>query len=238
MGVRAFSLPSPSDNRSFLFHQTAHHTQLPSESCPCESRLHNVITAMANVDSEDCQQLITATDKVLVGDLETHGTASYYPLGLYALSTDYANGLGIGKVELEEVNPHLRGGRVENRLGKTTPVHPTEIRTSISPSSAVELNTTSALANYATEAASCQYFSSHPSVYEIDTKIFVWNCALYNASDVVFDCCAHAHIEGGGRWDCQVKRALLLSQCRLWRDSVCCSYRASSAGNPPQPSAK
>nr|CAD7571273.1 unnamed protein product [Timema californicum] len=33
-------------------------------------------------------------------------------------------------------------------------VHPTEIRTSISPSSAVELNTTSALANYATETAS------------------------------------------------------------------------------------
>nr|CAD7463255.1 unnamed protein product [Timema tahoe] len=32
------------------------------------------------------------------------------------------------------------------------PVHPTEIRTSISPSSAVELNTTSALANYANEA--------------------------------------------------------------------------------------
>nr|CAD7567932.1 unnamed protein product [Timema californicum] len=59
---------------------------------------------------------------------------------------------GIGKVELEEVNPHLRGGRVENHLGKTTPVHPTEIRTSISLSSAVELNTTSTLANYATEA--------------------------------------------------------------------------------------
>nr|CAD7264585.1 unnamed protein product [Timema shepardi] len=33
------------------------------------------------------------------------------------------------------------------------PVHPTEIRTFISPSSRVELNTTSALANYATEAA-------------------------------------------------------------------------------------
>nr|CAD7261718.1 unnamed protein product [Timema shepardi] len=27
---------------------------------------------------------------------------------------------GIGKIELEEVNPHLRGGRVENHLGKTT----------------------------------------------------------------------------------------------------------------------
>nr|CAD7431273.1 unnamed protein product [Timema monikensis] len=36
--------------------------------------------------------------------------------------------------------------------GKPPPVHPTKIRTSISPSSAVELNTTSTLANYATEA--------------------------------------------------------------------------------------
>nr|CAD7588348.1 unnamed protein product [Timema genevievae] len=35
---------------------------------------------------------------------------------------------------------------------KPPPVHPTEIRTSISPSSLVWLNTTSALANYATEA--------------------------------------------------------------------------------------
>nr|CAD7405059.1 unnamed protein product [Timema poppensis] len=35
---------------------------------------------------------------------------------------------------------------------KPPPVHPTEIRTSISASSAAELNTTSALANYATEA--------------------------------------------------------------------------------------
>nr|CAD7571589.1 unnamed protein product [Timema californicum] len=38
---------------------------------------------------------------------------------------------------------------------KPPPAHPTEIRTSISPSSAVELNTTSALDNYATEADSC-----------------------------------------------------------------------------------
>nr|CAD7200483.1 unnamed protein product [Timema douglasi] len=63
----------------------------------------------------------------------------------------------IGKVELEEVNPHLRGVRVENNLGTPTPpVHPTEIRSSISPSSAVELNTTSALANYAAEAGGQQ----------------------------------------------------------------------------------
>nr|CAD7395224.1 unnamed protein product [Timema cristinae] len=32
--------------------------------------------------------------------------------------------LGIGKVEIEAVNPHLRGGRVENHLGKTTPSSP------------------------------------------------------------------------------------------------------------------
>nr|CAD7572944.1 unnamed protein product [Timema californicum] len=29
--------------------------------------------------------------------------------------------IGAGNVELEEVNPHSRGGRVENHLGKTTP---------------------------------------------------------------------------------------------------------------------
>nr|CAD7256585.1 unnamed protein product [Timema shepardi] len=51
-------------------------------------------------------------------------TASYYPFGLYALSTNYSNGLGIGKVELEVVNPHLRGGIVETHLGKTTPSSP------------------------------------------------------------------------------------------------------------------
>nr|CAD7577932.1 unnamed protein product [Timema californicum] len=32
--------------------------------------------------------------------------------------------LGIEKVVLEEVNPHLRGGRVENHLGKTNPSSP------------------------------------------------------------------------------------------------------------------
>nr|CAD7198902.1 unnamed protein product [Timema douglasi] len=46
------------------------------------------------------------------------------------------------------------------------------------------------------------YFSSHPPVYEKDTKIFVWNCALHSDSDsdsdVVFDFCAHAHIGGCG----------------------------------------
>nr|CAD7585662.1 unnamed protein product [Timema genevievae] len=59
---------------------------------------------------------------------------------------------------LEEVNPHLRGGRVENHFRKNHPqfTRP-RYQTSISPSSAVELNTSSALANYATEAGSFSF---------------------------------------------------------------------------------
>nr|CAD7398943.1 unnamed protein product [Timema poppensis] len=54
------------------------------------------------------------------------------------------------------------------------------------------------------------YSSSHPPVYEKDTNNFVWNCALHSASDVVFDCCVHAHIEAGwgGRWDCTIALAV------------------------------
>nr|CAD7575106.1 unnamed protein product [Timema californicum] len=47
---------------------------------------------------------------------------------------------------------HVDSPEARLRFNETFIVHPTEIRTSISPSSAVELNTTSALANYATEA--------------------------------------------------------------------------------------
>nr|CAD7261829.1 unnamed protein product [Timema shepardi] len=51
------------------------------------------------------------------------------------------------------LNSTAEDGEIEVRIShKPPPVHPTEIRTLISPSSAVELNTTSALANYATEA--------------------------------------------------------------------------------------
>nr|CAD7264955.1 unnamed protein product [Timema shepardi] len=60
-------------------------------------------------------------------------------------------------VELEELNPHLRGGRVENHLGKTTPSSPDRESNLDLPSSAVELNTTNALASYATEAGNNNY---------------------------------------------------------------------------------
>nr|CAD7394290.1 unnamed protein product [Timema cristinae] len=77
--------------------------------------------------TRDRSQFWSMADAVVVdktGTILDFITASYYPSGLYALSTNYANGLGIGKVGLEEVNPHLRGGRVENHLGKTTPSSP------------------------------------------------------------------------------------------------------------------
>nr|CAD7266234.1 unnamed protein product [Timema shepardi] len=95
-----------------------------------------------------------ATNVAKVSDyLNTKITALQVPDPPFATFIAGRMVLRIGKVELEEVNPHLRVGRVENHLGPPPPpVHPTEIRTSISPSSAVELNTTSALANYATEA--------------------------------------------------------------------------------------
>nr|CAD7394636.1 unnamed protein product [Timema cristinae] len=67
---------------------------------------------------------INADQKNVSRQDEEAPTASYYPFGFYALSANYDNGLGIGKVELEEVNPHLRGGRGENHLGKTTPSSP------------------------------------------------------------------------------------------------------------------
>nr|CAD7457430.1 unnamed protein product [Timema tahoe] len=52
----------------------------------------------------------------------------------------------------KELDKLLPGMTIVQRREKPPPVHPTEIRTSISTSSAVELNTTSTLANYATEA--------------------------------------------------------------------------------------
>nr|CAD7263457.1 unnamed protein product [Timema shepardi] len=52
-----------------------------------------------------------------------------------------------------EVNPHLRGGRVENHLGKTTPSSPDrDSKPRSSRPQQPSFNTTSVLANYSTEA--------------------------------------------------------------------------------------
>nr|CAD7195973.1 unnamed protein product [Timema douglasi] len=69
-----------------------------------------------------------------------------------------------GSSPYNELSDSETGSIGEYRFGRPTskekppPVHPTEIRTSISPSSAVELNTTNALANYATEAGQSPLF--------------------------------------------------------------------------------
>nr|CAD7265343.1 unnamed protein product [Timema shepardi] len=90
---------------------------------------------------------------------------------------------GIGKVEIEKVNPHSRGGESGKPFRKNhPPVHPTEIRTSFSPSSAVELNTTSTLANYATE------LSPLPSESELVDRMSGQNDSLTRyAYGVVFE---------------------------------------------------
>nr|CAD7439898.1 unnamed protein product [Timema bartmani] len=67
--------------------------------------------------------------------------------------------IGIGRVELRGSEPAFAWRESGKPFRKKKPVHPTEIRTSIFPSSTVELNTISALANYVTEAGCVQHLS-------------------------------------------------------------------------------
>nr|CAD7576204.1 unnamed protein product [Timema californicum] len=74
---------------------------------------------------------------------------------IHALSISLANTLVVLSSTAED-------WEIEVRISeKPPPVHPTEIRTSISPSSAVELNTTSTLANYTTEFYSGVRLKTH-----------------------------------------------------------------------------
>nr|CAD7592436.1 unnamed protein product [Timema genevievae] len=65
---------------------------------------------------------------------------------------------------------------------KPPPVHLTEIRTSISPSTAVELNTTSALANYATEADDIEKDLADEEVY-VAERIAALNVSLIRTKE-------------------------------------------------------
>ncbi|CAG2055823.1 unnamed protein product [Timema podura] len=71
-------------------------------------------------------------DLTVLGNLTQHETGA---IGLCAYSgykiypghgktMVKADGKELGRLNLEEVNPHLRGGKVENHLGKTTPSSP------------------------------------------------------------------------------------------------------------------
>nr|CAD7439742.1 unnamed protein product [Timema bartmani] len=91
------------------------------------------------------------TDVMVYLDHGTSGQQEFPPRTRFRDKNDLDNKLVVSDVTVILVNSGaaLCGGGVG--WGLET-IHPTEIRTSISPSSAVELNTTSALANYATEA--------------------------------------------------------------------------------------
>nr|CAD7198034.1 unnamed protein product [Timema douglasi] len=63
---------------------------------------------------------VSAHDNILVKESSTQQSSGNLTVIIISLTSRP----GIGKVELEEVTPHLRGGRVENHLGKTTPISP------------------------------------------------------------------------------------------------------------------
>nr|CAD7593511.1 unnamed protein product [Timema genevievae] len=81
---------------------------------------------------------------------------------------------------------------------KPPPVHPTEIRTSISPSSAVGLNTTSALANYATES-----FTAHCCTMACSSRVSL-NIVVPRHAPREFHCTLLYH---GMLLDCHWNRA-------------------------------
>nr|CAD7201917.1 unnamed protein product [Timema douglasi] len=112
------------------------------------------------------QQLVSARDGfrvILDSDSCWVSRYLYRPVGLGTVEGAFALAFKSKHFPGECVttrrgSPLLVGIKAKTRLATDhvpilySKVHPTEIRTSISPSSAVELNTTSALANYATEA--------------------------------------------------------------------------------------
>nr|CAD7401695.1 unnamed protein product [Timema cristinae] len=68
--------------------------------------------------NNDCTLSLTHSTKGCLPSLQA--TIEHYALVLGGVGI----GIGVVQVELKEVNPHLRGGRVENHLGKTTPSSP------------------------------------------------------------------------------------------------------------------
>nr|CAD7404649.1 unnamed protein product [Timema cristinae] len=89
----------------------------------------------------DVQMMISGSSNSSRGDCEGHSPVLLVSQVLLLATTEMPQAVTEEKFHLQVAIKSQRK------------VHPTEIRTSISPSSAVELNTTSAFANYATEAA-------------------------------------------------------------------------------------
>nr|CAD7265710.1 unnamed protein product [Timema shepardi] len=113
---------------------------------------------MASLVLTDSSQL--TSDSQHLAPKKTRGYCTNNTMGLSAIQTEKA----VKRLSClrQSARPHMsRRTGLWSFKEKPSSVYPTEARTSISPSSAVELNTTSALANYATEAASvCDNVSS------------------------------------------------------------------------------
>nr|CAD7193851.1 unnamed protein product [Timema douglasi] len=115
-------------------------------------------TAIANQNRPGCSRKRPAID-LLKQFLKSTITTSYYPFGVYTWVIITLMGNELGRLNLEEVNPHLHGGRLENHLG---PPH-----RSISPDQDSNLDLpvlnslaqheTSMLTNYSTEASELQF---------------------------------------------------------------------------------
>nr|CAD7257109.1 unnamed protein product [Timema shepardi] len=85
----------------------------------------------------------------------THPTAAYYHGQSFTRTAGIMYSMIFNVLGLPSTHVPMGLNKKGLPIGiqeKPPPVHPTEIRSSVSPYSAVELNTTSALANYATEA--------------------------------------------------------------------------------------
>nr|CAD7397031.1 unnamed protein product [Timema poppensis] len=96
--------------------------------CGLISRMHVSLSnisreAIVTDSSEDTRPSQQSAVGTLLGHAVCHSDHSS-GLSAYVLLLALRLTTRIGKVELEEVNPHLRGGRVENHLGKTTPSSP------------------------------------------------------------------------------------------------------------------
>nr|CAD7411773.1 unnamed protein product [Timema cristinae] len=115
------------------------------------------------------------------------------PVQVIRLSTNNHNGLGVGRLNTDEVRPHLRGRRVENNLGKTTSSSPErDLNLDLPILGSLAQHETSALANHSTEAGIVSAFAWKEIGIPFWKKIILntpehdWNLDLPVISSLVY----------------------------------------------------
>nr|CAD7448181.1 unnamed protein product [Timema bartmani] len=132
-------------------------------SLDTHAKLHSSICGEVNSDATTIVVFSTMSRVYLVAVSPTGGE---YNMGNVNQEQD--------RVRLEEVNPHLRGGRVENHLGKSTPSSPDlDSNLDLPIVGSLAQQETSALANYAIEVGTVEF--RHESCFNLlSTKVL--NC--------------------------------------------------------------